>query len=105
MTIDIALQGLGMLLEEDRNSIYISRWLATKCIFYGFLTYIFWHWGDLANILRDYFVSMGSLLPAMIMRRQEKILSNPAAIVEIMKIAHVMAAGVMVILWIAICVG
>ncbi|SDZ76542.1 TrbL/VirB6 plasmid conjugal transfer protein [Selenomonas ruminantium] len=83
MTIDIAIQGLGMLLGEDRNAIYISRWLASKCIFYGFLTYLFWHWGDLANILRDYFVTMGAFATGNDYATAGKILSDPAAIVEI----------------------
>ncbi|SEH35611.1 TrbL/VirB6 plasmid conjugal transfer protein [Selenomonas sp. KH1T6] len=83
MTIDIALLGLGMLLGEDRSGIYISRWLAAKCLFYGFLTYIFWHWGDLANILRDYFVTMGAFGAGSSYAEAGKILSDPSAIVEI----------------------
>ena len=83
MTIDIALLGLGMLLGEDRGGIYISRWLAAKCLFYGFLTYIFWHWGDLANILRDFFVTMGAYGTGNSYAEAGKILSDPAGIVEI----------------------
>ena len=83
MTIDIALLGLGMLLDEDRSGIYFSRWLAAKCLFYGFLTYVFFHWGDLANILRDYFVTMGAFGVGSSYAEAGKILSDPAAIVEI----------------------
>lgn len=85
ITIDLALSATGLLLDGfDSSNIGLIKWLFLKILFYGFLTFMFLHWGDLfVNTIREYFVSMGAIAMGKTEAEAAKIISDPTEIVQI----------------------
>ena len=85
ITIDLALSATGLLLDGfDSSNIALIKWLMLKVLFYGFLTFMFLHWGDLvANTIREFFVSMGAFAMGKTEADAAKIVSDPTEIVQI----------------------
>lgn len=85
ITIDLALSATGLVLgDTDLGAPGIAKWIFLKVLFYGFLTFMFFHWGDIvANTVRSYFTSMGAIAMGYSEEQAAKIVSDPAWIVEI----------------------
>ena len=85
LTIDIALSAVRLMLwEVDLAAPGLVKWMFLRVLMYGFLTFMFLHWGDIiANTVRSYFTSMGAIAMGQTEAKAAEIVSDPTAIVEI----------------------
>ena len=85
ITIDLALSGIRFILwEVDLEAPGIAKWLLLRLLMYGFLVFMFLHWGDLiANTIRSYFTGMAAIAMGQTETEAARIVSDPTEIVEI----------------------
>ena len=85
ITIDLALSALRLVLwDVDMEAPGLIKWLFLKILLYGFLVFMFLHWGEvIANTIRSYFTGMGAIAMGTTEAEAAKVVSDPTEIVEI----------------------
>lgn len=85
LTIDLALSAMKQVsggIPADGNTF--AKWLLLKLLFYGFLTFMFLHWGDLiVNTIRSYFGTMGAYGMGSTEEEAGKLIADPTEIVQL----------------------
>jgi hypothetical protein len=81
ITIDLALSAMWVILfKEDAN---ILTWLLNRVLFFCVLWLMINNWGDwVANLIRNFFVSMGGSVTGLSIEESGKLISDPTLIMQ-----------------------
>lgn len=83
VTIDLAYGAMIQIYDPTGEKSGYIKWLLYKVLFYGFLMFMLFNWGDMvANTIRDYFGTMGALALGNTEAEAANVVSDPTQIVQ-----------------------